>query len=50
MHENVPIADGRSPVVATPEEARTLVLKKGGQEVARLPLELVPGELKVVRP
>lgn len=50
VHDPVPIELGRSPVVAITEDAKTLVLSKGGQEVARFPLSLAPGELKVVRP
>jgi RNA polymerase sigma-70 factor (ECF subfamily) len=50
VHENVPIDDGTSPVVAVTEDAKTVVLAKGGKEVARLPITLVPGELKVLRP
>src|SRR5262249_12472381 len=46
----VRIVQGRSPVVAVTEDARTLVLSKGQQEVGRFPLSLEPGELKVVRP
>jgi hypothetical protein len=47
---SVRIAKGRSAVVAVTEDARTLVLSKGQQEVGRFPLSLEPGELKVVRP
>jgi hypothetical protein len=50
VDEFVPIEDGHSPVVAVTEDAKTLVLSKGGVEVTRLALDLVPGELKVVRP
>jgi hypothetical protein len=50
VHENTPIENGSSPVVAVTEDARTVVLAKDGKEVARLPVTLVPGELKIVRP
>ena len=50
VHDPVPIELGRSPVVAITEDAKLLVLSKGGQEVARFPLSLAPGELKIVRP
>lgn len=50
VDETAPIEKGASPVIAVTEDARTIVLSKGGAEVARLPLALVPGELKVVRP
>lgn len=49
-HPTVKIVEGRSPVVAVTEDARTLVLSKGQQEVGRFPLSLEPGELKIVRP
>jgi RNA polymerase sigma-70 factor (ECF subfamily) len=49
-HPSVRISHGRSPVVAVTDDATTLVLSKGNQEVARLPLTLSPGELTVVRP
>ena len=39
---------GRSPVVSVGEHAQTLVLFHRGQELARLPLRLLPGELTVV--
>jgi hypothetical protein len=45
-----PINDGRSSVIAVPEEGRTVVLQRGNEEVARLPIELVPGDLKILRP
>jgi RNA polymerase sigma-70 factor (ECF subfamily) len=43
------LTDGRSEVVSAPETARTVVLQKGGAEVARLAVEMVPGETVVVR-
>jgi RNA polymerase sigma-70 factor (ECF subfamily) len=45
-----PIRAGRSEVVAGTDRARALVLFKGGLEVARIPVELVPGETRNVRP
>jgi RNA polymerase sigma factor (sigma-70 family) len=50
VDETVPIEKGVSPIVAVTEDAKTIVLSKAGVEVVRLPLALVPGELKVVRP
>jgi RNA polymerase sigma-70 factor (ECF subfamily) len=50
VQDPVPIENGRSPVVAVTEDAKTLVLSKGGAEVARFPLDLAPGQLKIVRP
>jgi hypothetical protein len=47
-HE-MPIRDGRSDVLAVEERAATLVLYRGDEEVARLPLDLVPGPTNVVR-
>ena len=44
------IQDGRSDILAVSEASRTLVLKKGGTEIQRLPVRLVPGEVTVVRP
>jgi hypothetical protein len=41
---------GKSPVFSTTDAARTLVLYRGFKEVARLPLELVAGELNRVVP
>ena len=44
-----PILDGRSAVLAVEERAATVVLYRGAEEVARLPLRLVPGRTNVVR-
>ena len=44
------ITDGRSDILAVSEAGRTLVLKKEGKEVQRIPVRLAPGELTVVRP
>ena len=41
---------GRSEILKTSERARTLVLLRGEEEVLRAPLQLVPGELTVIRP
>ncbi len=50
VDDPVPIELGRSPVVAVTEDARTVVLSKDQNEIQRLPVRLVPGELTVVRP
>lgn len=50
MGETAAITDGLSPVKSVPEEGRIVVLQKGLVEVARLPIDLVPGELRVLRP
>jgi RNA polymerase sigma-70 factor (ECF subfamily) len=47
--QNVPVVDGRSDVVSTTEAARTVVLTKAGQEVSRIPITPVPGEVVVAR-
>lgn len=44
-----PIRSGRTASIAAPDCARTLVLYRGDDEVARRVLELVPGELVQVR-
>ena len=44
-----PIREGRSDVVAGTDRAQSLVLYKGGLEVTRLAVTLVPGEVKSVR-
>jgi len=46
----IDLAQGRSEVLRTTEEARTLVLFDGDTEIVRMPLELDPDELTVVRP
>ncbi|MCK6447444.1 MAG: sigma-70 family RNA polymerase sigma factor [Planctomycetes bacterium] len=40
----------RSDAFQVRENATALVLEKGGQEILRLPVKLVPGELNVLRP
>ena len=45
----MPIRDGRSDVLSVEERAATLVLFRGSEEVARLPLALAPGPANVVR-
>lgn len=45
----MPILDGRSAVISLDEDAATLVLERGAEEVARMPLHLVPGAPNVVR-
>jgi hypothetical protein len=45
----VHLGGGVSDVIVTDERARTLVLHAGGEEVARVPLRLVPGEVNEVR-
>jgi hypothetical protein len=43
------LTDGRSKVMVVGEDARTLVLSKAGEEVSRVPLKLVQGEMNLVR-
>lgn len=45
----MPILAGRSAVLALDEDAATLVLLLGEDEVARMPLDLAPGDPNVVR-
>jgi len=45
-----PIEDGRSEILFVPEDARTIVLTKAGNEAARLPIVPEPGQLSTVRP
>jgi hypothetical protein len=45
----MPILDGRSAVLSVDERAATLVLYRGEQEVARVPLHLAPGTTNRVR-
>jgi len=45
----MPIRDGRSDVLSVEERAATLVLYRGDEEIARLPLVLAPGPTNVVR-
>lgn len=47
-HE-LPLTDGRSPVFVVPDAARTLVLTKGGKEVARETLQLRAGDVNTLR-
>ncbi|HET6204277.1 MAG TPA: sigma-70 family RNA polymerase sigma factor [Planctomycetota bacterium] len=48
-NERVPIVEGRSHSMAVSDAGRTLVLLRAGREVNRVPLDLVPGELKELR-
>ncbi len=50
MTRETQISKGLSPVVRAPETATTLVLLRKEAEVLRRPIELVPGELNVLRP
>jgi hypothetical protein len=43
------IVEGRSQVVSVSSRAATLVLIKDGQPVERIPLDLVPGEVNLIR-
>jgi hypothetical protein len=45
-----PIVGGRSEVFATEDSARTLLLFQDGQELARVPVQLDPAKLVVLRP
>ena len=42
--------DGQSAVYSTSDAARTLVLYRGDEEVVRLPVEFVPGEVNRIAP
>ena len=44
------LVDRRSEVMSVTEDAHSLVLRAGGEEVARVPVTLTPGELTVLRP
>jgi hypothetical protein len=44
-----PIVEGRSNVVGGSDRARTIVIYKNKQEIARLAVALVPGETKTVK-
>lgn len=44
------LVDGRTITLGVPEAAREAVLLEQGVEVRRVPLDLVPGRLEVVRP
>jgi hypothetical protein len=48
-YTSMPLAEGRSAVVSVSSKARTLVLFKNESAVARIPLDLVPDEVNVVR-
>ena len=48
--ESASIERGLSDVTKVDERAATLVLFLGSDEVARVPLELTPGEVNVIRP
>lgn len=43
------LAGGRSEVIVTDERAATIVLRRQRQEVRRIPVRLVPGEVQVLR-
>lgn len=49
MATGITISDGVSDLLTTDERARTLVLHKGQEEVARIPLLLRPGEVNEIR-
>ncbi|MEM7163823.1 MAG: sigma-70 family RNA polymerase sigma factor [Planctomycetota bacterium] len=44
------IVEGRTPILAVSEDARTLVLSRGGKEVARLSIDLNPDVVSDLRP
>lgn len=46
----VDLVDGQSGVLAVRDDAHTLVFTRDGEELGRHPLDLVPGEVVVVRP
>ena len=48
--DSVDLKDGKSDALVVPEEARTLVLLSKGVELRRMTLQLVAGELNIVRP
>jgi hypothetical protein len=43
------IEGGRTPVLEVAETAATVVLWRGGNELARLPIVLRPGEVNLIR-
>jgi len=47
--DRMPIHDGHTSVLATTDDAATLVLKLDRREVRRVPIALVPGQLTVLR-
>jgi hypothetical protein len=48
FYPRAPLVRGRSLVLAVPESARTLVLYRAEEEVARLPAAVRAGELTVL--
>ena len=49
FHTEMKLVDGRSEVITVDDDAATLVLLRGEDEVVRIPLHLAPGETNVVR-
>lgn len=47
---NVPLTNGRSELLTVPDDAATLVLKRSGHEVVRIPVDLRPGAVQVLQP
>ncbi len=47
---SMPLVDGRSAVVSASSSARSLVLYLGAEEVERVAINLVPGEVNTIRP
>ncbi|HZN40900.1 MAG TPA: sigma-70 family RNA polymerase sigma factor [Planctomycetota bacterium] len=47
--DQLPLAEGRSPVFVVPDTAAVLVLRKDGKEVAREPLNLRAGDVNSLR-
>lgn len=47
---SIPLLEGRSAVLAVSESATTLVLRKGGRELARRAVTLLPGEINELAP
>lgn len=47
--EAVALTNGSSETVTVPDDAVTMVLQQGGVEVARVPVDLRPGDLQVLR-
>jgi len=50
LRERCSLVEGRSELYATEDTARTLLLYREGREVARVPVQLLPGQLVVLRP
>jgi hypothetical protein len=44
------LQEGKSSTLVASDDARTLVLYRDDAEVVRVPIELAPGELTVLRP